>query len=104
MVELFSTGFPGQVAQAIKDYSTIILPALALVMITGLLVRLVLSSKGSRDRQTERGYFGRAADAAVRAFTTNWQLTLLATTAFVLSVASAPGTACRVSPASRLSR
>jgi len=71
--------------QSVENFNGVILPALAFVMIVFLTSRLL---RGRQSRTATRSILGRIGDAVVRAFTTNWQLTLLATTAFVLSCAS----------------
>ena len=69
--------------QLLRDHSGVVIP-LAAVAAAALLVKLL---PGSR-RDSSAGAARRAWTAVKRAFTTNWQLTLLATTAFVLSCAS----------------
>ncbi|MEZ5851684.1 MAG: hypothetical protein R3D68_13650 [Hyphomicrobiaceae bacterium] len=85
MTEQLDTAPLGRLVEMLKNYSGIIVPLLAFLALLMLLSRLL--GRG-RDRRATGGVGSRITDAAVRAFTTNWQLTLLATTAFVLSLAS----------------
>ncbi len=91
MLDKVDLGIIGSVWQMLKDYSVILLPAAAAFALVLTISRL-FGSRASRqsksDRRAVRGFLPRIADAFTRAFTTNWQLTLLATTAFVLSCAS----------------
>lgn len=90
-MERLDLGVMGQMLQTLKDYSTIILPIVAFLAVLTVVARLVMPSRSGAERNVRRqpqGFVARVWDAAVRAFTTNWQLTLLASTAFVLSLAS----------------
>jgi len=91
MLDKVDFGLVGSMWQLLKDYSVILLPAAAAFALVVTISRL-FGSKASRqlksDRRPAHGFFPRIADAVTRAFTTNWQLSLLATTAFVLSCAS----------------
>ncbi len=80
--------------QFLSNYSAILLPAAAIVAV-GLMLSRFLSGQGTslgsrpgsrhvKHQSLTARFFG----GLTRAFTTNWQLTLLATTAFVLSLAS----------------
>lgn len=76
--------------QFVKNFSGILLPLSALA-IAAYGLSLLFSRRSSavqHARVERRSFVARIADAIGRAFTTNWQLTLLATTAFVLSCAS----------------
>ncbi len=76
--------------QFVKNFSGILLPVGALA-VAAYGLSLLFPRRGSVARQTlveRRSFIARIVDAVGRAFTTNWQLTLLATTAFVLSCAS----------------
>lgn len=76
--------------QFLKNFSGILIPIGALVVAAYGLSLLFPKRGAARQRPIEEraGLFNRTASAITRAFTTNWQLTLLATTAFVLSCAS----------------
>ncbi|MFM9938499.1 MAG: hypothetical protein ACKVP7_03260 [Hyphomicrobiaceae bacterium] len=90
MVDKLDLGMMGQVLQTLKDYSTIVLPVVAFLVVLILVAKLLMPSGRSEpaSRHQAQGFLARTTDAFIRAFTTNWQLTLLATTAFVLSLAS----------------
>jgi hypothetical protein len=85
MTEPLTSGLFDQVSHIWHDYSSFLMPALAGIAII-LLVRSLAGARSGRDGRP--GLAHRAIDAVTAAFIHNWQLTLLATTALVLSLAS----------------
>lgn len=83
MADGFDLSLLGRPLEFIRDHSAVIFPLAALAVVA-VLVKLLPSNREDRRDMPMR----RAWHAIKRAFTTNWQLTLLATTAFVLSCAS----------------
>ncbi len=81
MLELNGDNGLGRLMKALMDYSGVLVTVAALVTIVVLVQRLV---SGAAPRSGRRS----VSRIVTEAFTTNWQLTLLATTAFVLSLAS----------------
>ncbi len=87
MLELLGTGGLGPLGQALRDYGSVFLTLGAVISLIFLVPRLV-AGVGQASGRGEPGFLARMAVAVVEAFTVNWQLTLLATTALVLSLAS----------------
>ena len=88
MTDGLDGGWLGLVQRLLKDYSGVILPLVAFACLVLLVSRLFSRGSDRRTEKTSQSFLGRVGSAIGRAFTTNWQLTLLATTAFVLSLAS----------------
>ncbi len=79
--------------QVLKDFSGLILPLIGFLIFLFVAPRFFRTAARKTLAAPVRGdehpgWLARAGASFVRAFTTNWQLTLLATTAFVLSLAS----------------
>ncbi len=87
MTDQLDTAQAGRLVEMLMNYSGIILPLLAFFALLLLLSRLFGGGR-ARDPRASGRVGARIGETVVRAFTTNWQLTLLATTAFVLSLAS----------------
>lgn len=85
MLELLGSGGLGYIGQTLRDAGPMLVAFAAAFAAFVLLSRLF--GGGSVKRQGP-GVAARLGSALAQAFTTNWQLTLLATTAFVLSIAS----------------
>ncbi|MEZ5854954.1 MAG: hypothetical protein R3D67_09520 [Hyphomicrobiaceae bacterium] len=81
MLELNGDNGLGRLMKALTDYSSVLVTVAAVLAIIVLAKRLLSGS-------SPRGGRHRIGRIVTDAFTTNWQLTLLATTAFVLSLAS----------------
>ncbi len=86
MLELLGNG--GPLGQALRDYSSVLLTLGAVLSLLFLVPRLLAGIGLAGGRREDSGFLARTGSAFVEAFTTNWQLTLLATTALVLSLAS----------------
>ncbi len=86
MTEQLSTGVVERLLNIWRDFSAILLPLTAFAVALILISRLMPGRLRTKGEGT--GMLSRAGNALIRAFTTNWQLTLLASTAFVLSLAS----------------
>ncbi len=90
MTELFTAEGQAKMLQLARDYNVVWLP-LAGVLATLLLLRLRKGRSAAGQALTSDrrdGVLKRAVDGLILAFATNWQLTLLASTALVLSLAS----------------
>lgn len=88
MLELIGSGGLGPVAQALREYGSVLLTLGAVVSLVFLIPRIMSGFGAKADRSGHPGFMSRLGATLVEAFTTNWQLTLLAITAFVLSLAS----------------
>lgn len=89
MLEVLGTGGLTSFAQTLRDAGPVLIALAAALGIVVLVARMLTGSRKDGTRPTERqGFLARVASVFVAAFTTNWQLALLATTAFVLSIAS----------------
>ena len=84
MAELVTLPPMEWLGQAFRDHNGILLPVLAIALTAALL----WTRSRSRAGAPNEGLLARGGRALTAAFATNWQLTLLATTAFVLSLAS----------------
>jgi hypothetical protein len=85
MLEFFGEAGLGSLAQILRDASPVLVGLAAASTVLFLTFRIL---RGSPAGTESRGASGHFSAAVVSAFTTNWQLTLLAATAIVLSVAS----------------
>ena len=90
MTEQLNAGVVERLLDIWRDFSGILLPlaafAIALILIGKLIPARFRSA--AADKNDSASMLSRIGTGLVRAFTTNWQLTLLASTAFVLSLAS----------------
>ncbi len=77
-----------QTARWFTDWNGLILPLLAIAVATLLIAKLMRGRTAKPHRSAENGLLTRSIEAGLRAFSANWQLTLLASTALVLSLAS----------------
>ncbi len=84
MTEQLNGGLLDRVCNSLRAYSAVLLPLAAFAIGLMLLSRFL----PQRVKSDGTGLLARMGNFFLRAFTTNWQLTLLATTAFVLSLAS----------------
>ena len=84
MADQINGGTLDRLLNALRDVSGILLPLAAFAVAMFLLARFL----PKRAKSDSAGLLARLGHSLQRAFTTNWQLTLLATTAFVLSLAS----------------
>ncbi|MGE3917662.1 MAG: hypothetical protein AB7F78_18370, partial [Hyphomicrobiaceae bacterium] len=88
MSDLFDNGGLAFVWQSLSDAGPVLV-ALAVALSAFAMLSRILGGSSAPGRKSEGpGFVSRAGTALTAAFTTNWQLTLLASTAFVLSLAS----------------
>ena len=86
MAEQPNGGILDRIIATFRDFSAVLIPLAAFGVFLYLMSRFFPKTKlGHGDNAS---LLSRAGSALARAFTTNWQLTRLATTAFVLSLAS----------------
>ncbi len=88
MTEQLNGGLLDRLLIALRDYSAVLLPLAAFAVGLMVLSRFLPQLLPQRVKSDGTGLLSRMGNFFLRAFTTNWQLTLLATTAFVLSLAS----------------
>ncbi|MBS0243132.1 MAG: hypothetical protein JSS20_13210, partial [Proteobacteria bacterium] len=83
MLELFGNFDPSSIMRSLHDWAPTLGTVIAAMTATIMVSQLLGRRKGDRP-----GLASRAGSVIWNAFTTNWQLTLLSTTALVLSLAS----------------
>ena len=88
MPALLIPSFIAETARFLADWNGLVLPLLVVVFGTVVAIRLLSNRAHPTRRQSDTGASGRFGHLLVQAFTTNWQLSLLASTALVLSLAS----------------
>ena len=88
MTVLLIPSFIADTVRFVADWSGLLLPLMVVVVGTVVAVRLIRTGTPPTRRQSGPSLSARLGHLLVQAFTTNWQLSLLASTALVLSLAS----------------
>ena len=88
MPALLIPSFIAETTRFLADWNGLVLPLLVVVFGTVVAIRLLSNRAHPTRRQSDTGAAARFGHLLVQAFTTNWQLSLLASTALVLSLAS----------------